>query len=99
MGLSQINIAVSEMDATTQQNAAMVEEATAAARSLASEVEGMSRQIARFRVGEAPVGAAVPVAVLRHRPAPATQRITRPAPPRAVGNTALAVSNDDWSEF
>ena len=97
-GLQQINTAVSEMDGVTQQNAAMVEEATAAARSLASEVEEMSRQIARFRVGEAPVGAAVPVAVLRHRPAPAAQRIARPAPPRAVGNTALAVSNDDWSE-
>lgn len=98
-GLQQINTAVSEMDGVTQQNAAMVEEATAAARSLASEVEEMSRQIARFRVGEAPVGAAVPVAVLRHRPAPAAQRTARPAPPRAVGNTALAVSNDDWSEF
>ncbi|PAV93493.1 hypothetical protein WR25_20082 [Diploscapter pachys] len=87
------------MDGVTQQNAAMVEEATAAARSLASEVEEMSRQIARFRVGEAPVGTVAPVAMLHHRAPPAAQRIARPAPPRAVGNTALAVSNDDWSEF
>ena len=34
-GLQQVNIAVNQMDMVTQQNAAMVEEATAAARSLA----------------------------------------------------------------
>ncbi|KQN94203.1 hypothetical protein ASE95_04920 [Sphingomonas sp. Leaf231] len=36
-GLQQVNTAVSEMDGVTQQNAAMVEEATAAARSLAQD--------------------------------------------------------------
>jgi methyl-accepting chemotaxis protein len=50
-GLQQINTAVAEMDGVTQQNAAMVEQATAAARSLASEVDGMMRQIAGFRLG------------------------------------------------
>ncbi len=49
-GLQQINTAVCEMDGVTQQNAAMVEEATAAARSLANEVDGMMRQIAGFRL-------------------------------------------------
>ncbi|KQM22923.1 hypothetical protein ASE50_01435 [Sphingomonas sp. Leaf5] len=51
-GLQQVNIAVSEMDAVTQQNAAMVEEATAAARSLASEAEALTRHVARFSVAE-----------------------------------------------
>jgi methyl-accepting chemotaxis protein len=49
-GLEQINIAVSEMDGVTQQNAAMVEQATAAARSLADEVASMMRQIGRFQL-------------------------------------------------
>ncbi|MEG8039153.1 methyl-accepting chemotaxis protein [Sphingomonas sp. LR60] len=50
VGLHQVNTAVSEMDGVTQQNAAMVEQATAAARSLASEADELSRQVSRFAV-------------------------------------------------
>lgn len=49
-GLQQVNIAVSQMDMVTQQNAAMVEEATAAARSLAGEADELSRQMSRFAI-------------------------------------------------
>ncbi|MDB5685917.1 MAG: methyl-accepting chemotaxis protein [Rhizorhabdus sp.] len=52
-GLQQVNITVTEIDSTTQQNAAMVEQSTAAARSLASEAEQLRRQIAAFRLGDA----------------------------------------------
>jgi len=38
------------MDGVTQQNAAMVEEATAAARNLASEADTLTREVARFRL-------------------------------------------------
>lgn len=48
-GLGQINTAMSELDIVTQQNAAMVEEATAAARSLAGEAADMTLQVGRFR--------------------------------------------------
>ncbi|WP_037488291.1 methyl-accepting chemotaxis protein [Sphingomonas phyllosphaerae] len=50
IGLQQVNTAVGEMDNMTQQNAAMVEEATAAARSLASEADELSRRVSRFIV-------------------------------------------------
>ncbi|HEX8445473.1 MAG TPA: HAMP domain-containing methyl-accepting chemotaxis protein [Sphingomonas sp.] len=53
-GLQQVNIAVAEMDGVAQQNAAMVEEATAAARSLAAEADGMSHQIAQFQLAIIP---------------------------------------------
>jgi len=52
IGLGQVNTAVSEMDNVTQRNAAMVEQATAAARNLAAEAEVLSREVARFRLGE-----------------------------------------------
>lgn len=52
-GLQQVNTAVGEMDNVTQQNAAMVEEATAAARSLAAEADELARQVSRFRTGAA----------------------------------------------
>ncbi|HMP55413.1 MAG TPA: methyl-accepting chemotaxis protein [Novosphingobium sp.] len=49
--LSQVNGAVREMDMMTQQNAAMVEQATAASRSLASEAGALARIVEGFRVG------------------------------------------------
>jgi methyl-accepting chemotaxis protein len=51
IGLQQVNTAIAEMDGVTQQNAAMVEEATAATRSLASEAEELAREVTRFRLG------------------------------------------------
>ncbi|MGW8191710.1 methyl-accepting chemotaxis protein [Sphingomonas hankookensis] len=51
--LGQINIAVGEMDSITQHNAAMVEETTAAARSLADEAARLNDAVAVFRIGRA----------------------------------------------
>jgi methyl-accepting chemotaxis protein len=105
-GLQQVNTAVSEMDGVTQQNAAMVEEATAAARSLAEETENMSRQVSRFRLGDRPAQAvavrreatASPVHQLQSRAASAGARIAAGARANR-GNAAVAVAQDDWSEF
>jgi methyl-accepting chemotaxis protein/methyl-accepting chemotaxis protein-1 (serine sensor receptor) len=50
-GLQQINQAINHMDQVTQQNAAMAEEATAAAQSLAGEGEQLKRLVEQFDVG------------------------------------------------
>lgn len=49
--LKEINEAVVVLDQGTQQNAAMVEESTAASHALASEVEALNRLLATFRTG------------------------------------------------
>ncbi|SFK06397.1 methyl-accepting chemotaxis protein [Caulobacter sp. UNC279MFTsu5.1] len=49
-GLAAVNSAVNQMDQVTQQNAAMVEEATAAARSLSNESRELSRLVAQFQI-------------------------------------------------
>ncbi|WP_243403467.1 methyl-accepting chemotaxis protein [Sphingomonas sp. TPD3009] len=98
-GLQQVNTAVSEMDGVTQQNAAMVEEATAAARSLAAEAEAMARQITRFRTGSGSASMASPVAQLQERAAVAGRQIAAAGKRRATGNLAVVESSDDWSEF
>jgi len=49
-GLSQINQAIASMDGMTQQNAAMVEETTAATESLAREVNMLAQSFASFRI-------------------------------------------------
>ena len=107
IGLQEVNTAVSAMDGVTQQNAAMVEQATAAARSLAVEADGLAREIARFRINNQPgdgFAAPQPVHQLQQRAAAAGRRIVQTAqvaravPPMA-GNTALAVNEDEWTEF
>ena len=52
--VSEISAAVGSMDQATQQNAAMVEETSAAARSLTSEVAALAGQAAKFRLDRTP---------------------------------------------
>jgi len=49
-GIQSVNHAVSDMDRSTQQNAALVEESAAAAESLRVQAEGLVRAISVFRV-------------------------------------------------
>ena len=51
-GLQQVNAAVNQMDRVTQQNAAMVEETTAARHALAQGAQELGSLIARFRTGD-----------------------------------------------
>ncbi|MFM6932313.1 MAG: methyl-accepting chemotaxis protein [Novosphingobium sp.] len=96
--LQQVNGAVSEMDRMTQQNAAMVEESTAAARSLADDAGNLAELVGQFRTGQDHGAMAAPAA---RRPAP--RRRAAPPPPVLHGNVALkaepASHDDDWTEF
>jgi methyl-accepting chemotaxis protein len=103
--ISQISTAIGTMDQSTQQNAAMVEQTSAAARNLSSEVSSLSEQAGRFTVGAATVRPAM-------RPAP-TPTPSRPAKPIAKKNggyvspvKALPAAtpsanpgDDDWTSF
>ena len=101
VGLKEINSAVNQMDQVTQQNAAMVEEATAASVSLNEEAKTLQSLVARFRTGHGqPAAAYQPQRPVQAQAQPAAP-VRRPAPARAMpqvaGNTALA--QDDWEEF
>jgi methyl-accepting chemotaxis protein len=52
-GIEQVNRAVMQMDELTQQNAALVEEATAASQAMVEQVRGLNDMLARFQVGYA----------------------------------------------
>ena len=56
IGLAEVNTAVNQMDQVTQQNAAMVEQSTAASHSLAQEAQSLQASVARFKVGSAAQG-------------------------------------------
>jgi methyl-accepting chemotaxis protein len=53
-GLGEINIAVNKMDQMTQQNAAMVEQTTAAAHALKGEAARLGELVQRFDIGPRP---------------------------------------------
>ncbi len=57
-GLQEINTAVNTMDQGTQQNAAMVEEQTAASHGLAAEAAALNALLAQFRLGSETAAAA-----------------------------------------
>ncbi|MBP2448184.1 methyl-accepting chemotaxis protein [Rhizobium leguminosarum] len=53
VGLSEVNVAVNRMDQTTQQNAAMVEQSTAASDSLTQQAQTLRELISQFRLDDA----------------------------------------------
>jgi methyl-accepting chemotaxis protein len=86
-GIEQVNRAVMQMDELTQQNAALVEEATAASQAMAEQVRGLNEMLARFQVGMAEIG--VPTA----EPAP---RVSRPAA-AAAARVERRGANRPWA--
>ncbi|KOB22930.1 methyl-accepting chemotaxis protein, partial [Xanthomonas arboricola] len=103
-GIEQVNQTVTQMDETTQQNAALVEEATAAARALEDQATQLTDAVAVFKT-DAHAYAKAPVRTVPPRPVvtPALKAKvaaagrTAAARPRMV---ATAPSNDtSWQEF
>ncbi|WP_052129699.1 methyl-accepting chemotaxis protein [Sphingomonas sp. 35-24ZXX] len=93
--LRQVNLAVSDMDKMTQQNAAMVEQTNAAARSLAEEATDLAGLVQAFVTGSDRVD------VARSQPTPSRPRVA-PRAARISGNLALkpeTEEDDDWSNF
>ena len=51
-GLQEVNTAINQMDQVTQQNAAMVEETSAATQKLSAEAGGLFSMVSQFHIGE-----------------------------------------------
>jgi len=94
-GLHEINVAVNQMDQVTQQNAAMVEQATAASASLRQETTELSSQVAFFKVSGAPQRAVAP-APGRSAPSRVEQRVLKVV---NGGQMSAGPRSDDWEEF
>jgi methyl-accepting chemotaxis protein len=113
VGIEQINEAITQMDEVTQQNAALVEEAAAAAGALQDQAQVLLQAVSVFELGSAalPTPATPRSATLsRELAAPArtapTPSRSAPAPARRIAsntanNTAssAAPSNAEWEEF
>ncbi|MFD2069679.1 methyl-accepting chemotaxis protein [Azotobacter chroococcum] len=103
-GLGQVNTAVAQMDEVTQQNAALVQEASAASSSLAEQARHLEEAVAVFRLS-AEQQRAQPQEVRGERraasqPAQASRAEKhQPSPAKERARPAAAVAEEQWEEF
>ncbi|MBB3211397.1 methyl-accepting chemotaxis protein [Herbaspirillum sp. Sphag1AN] len=107
-GIDEINRAVAHMDQTTQQNAALVEQATAAAQALRDQAHSLNSLVSVFKLSE--------IQIIEQHNAPALASTTRadalPAPvkvSKAIATTSTPKkqapaltsksNNDEWETF
>ncbi|MBS1188205.1 MAG: tar3, partial [Burkholderiaceae bacterium] len=109
-GIEQVNQAVSQMDQVTQQNAALVEEAAAAAESLQDQAANLVQVVSVFRTGHEAKGN-----VIQRAPAkaisvtPAVKTVAKPVAQRSMTSSVPAPTNNrsivatatdsDWEQF
>jgi methyl-accepting chemotaxis protein len=106
-GINQVNEAVTSMDETTQQNAALVEEAAAAAESLVEQAVQLSDVVSVFKIGNeygkqerriasSPMrtaASAKPVAQVK----PVIKSEPKPVAAKVIAKTGT--DDGDWEEF
>jgi methyl-accepting chemotaxis protein len=97
-GIEQVNKAVSQMDNMTQQNAALVEEATAAGEAMAEQARKLMQQMAFFTLGNDVRSNTHKSTVTRKASVPAA---TPDIEKNSGSQGGLNVSDDDsdWEEF
>ncbi len=95
-----MNIAIGQMDQVTQQNAALVEEAAAAAESMQNQAASLAQVVSVFKVNHN----AVPATVVQRRVPAAAPAVRKPAvkagraAPRQLARAA-ASADGSWEEF
>ncbi|MBY2914658.1 methyl-accepting chemotaxis protein [Rhizobium leguminosarum] len=105
IGLQEINTAVNTMDQGTQQNAAMVEESTAASHNLATEASALNNLLGQFRLTgtggfttSAPIATA-PRAAARPAARAAPVRVAREGTARPAASPARALGQKIANAF
>ena len=104
-GIEQVNLAIGQMDQVTQQNAALVEEAAAAAESLQEQAGELARTVAVFKFdspGTSPVMATLKPARVAPRQVikkPLVARSVLAAPTKKPAAKLAGKSEGDWEEF
>jgi methyl-accepting chemotaxis protein len=102
-GIEQVNKAVMQMDETTQQNAALVEEAAAASQAIVEQAQELHSFVARYNVGAVEPRGAVRAAARTERRSNERawgNRAARPAAAAApVRRAAVGAAEGEWSEF
>jgi methyl-accepting chemotaxis protein len=95
-GIGQVNTAITQMDQVVQQNASLVEEATAATESMKEEAATLLHKVSRFKLGSAPAMNATQQA---EAPLPAVPAAAVPQPIRVRSRSTPALSASFGAAF
>ncbi len=106
-GIEQVNLAVGQMDDMTQQNAALVEEAAAAAESLQDQASKLAEVVSVFKLDHAGQAGQMAAARISSIASPSRQasrskpaRVqASPAPARTKKLAVAGGGNEEWEEF
>lgn len=107
-GIEQVNIAITQMDEVTQQNAALVEEAAAASSSMQDQAANLASTVAVFKLTHSMQTATIAKSVQRKNPAPVSAAPKLNHNLKAAGGSGRgsnrtvphnAGSDQDWEEF
>ena len=103
IGIAQVNDAITQMDQVTQQNAALVEEAAAAAESMQEQSAKLADVVSVFKLdasysSPAPALPRAPARAALPRRAPALTARAKPAVATAP-RKAVPANESDWEEF
>ncbi|VUD56408.1 Methyl-accepting chemotaxis protein II [Thalassocella blandensis] len=95
-GIEQVNTAVTQMDEMTQQNAALVEEASAAGQAMSDQAKSMNKVVEFFSISNLGAGAtSSPSSFSERRPLnPASK-----APPVMRHTASSSSSDEEWEDF
>jgi methyl-accepting chemotaxis protein len=94
-GIAQVNGAVTTLDEATQQNAALVEQAAAAAESLVEQANALTDVVAVFKLDKT-----TPVSGKKARPTLRIAATSKSAPIKQIEGAMVMGSNgEDWAEF
>ena len=109
-GIAQVHQSITQMDETTQQNSALVEQTAAAAQTLRDQADALERVVSAFTIGAQqasyappparPVARSAPVAK-KLPPKPLVKAAAKPlaSPAQKAKTTAAATSSGEWEEF
>jgi len=107
-GIEQVNVAITHMDSVTQQNAALVEQASAAAESLKEQSMSLAHSVSVFRIEDSvqrlPAPASLSAPRLSASVGAASSVLPADAAPQRVrqARAALAAApqgEDEWRDF
>jgi methyl-accepting chemotaxis protein len=108
-GIGQVNTAVTQMDQVVQQNASLVEEATAATESMKEQAGSLLQLVSRFKLGGGegeftPLQAAAPKPAVSRMAAPASIKVRSDRAKLAASFATLSAphktsGNGEWKEF
>ncbi|QKI90034.1 methyl-accepting chemotaxis protein [Thiomicrorhabdus xiamenensis] len=102
-GVNQVHSAIGQIDSVTQQNAALVEETSAAAASMTEQSEILRQDMAFFKIDSQQLKMMTPPAIEKRKPQPALveDKRMKPTETASVQKVIAPVADDgaEWSEF